>query len=54
LNRGSKSLPAVAHLDFGDFDTREGHFTIHRSLLEELPVRWHQLSRIASFASSSP
>jgi DNA phosphorothioation-associated putative methyltransferase len=29
---------AVAQLDFGYFDTREGHFTIHRDLLDELPV----------------
>ena len=29
---------AVAQLDFGHFDTREGHFTIHRSLLDELPA----------------
>jgi DNA phosphorothioation-associated putative methyltransferase len=29
---------AVAQLDFGFLDTKEGHFTIHRSLLDELPV----------------
>jgi DNA phosphorothioation-associated putative methyltransferase len=29
---------AVAQLDFGYLDDREGHFTIHRSLLDELPV----------------
>lgn len=29
---------AVAQLDFGHLDDREGHFTIHRSLLDELPV----------------
>jgi DNA phosphorothioation-associated putative methyltransferase len=29
---------AVAQLDFGYLDPREGHFTIHRSLLDELPV----------------
>jgi DNA phosphorothioation-associated putative methyltransferase len=29
---------AVGQLDFGYFDTREGHFTIHRDLLDELPV----------------
>jgi DNA phosphorothioation-associated putative methyltransferase len=29
---------AVAQLDFGFLDPREGHFTIHRSLLDELPA----------------
>ncbi len=29
---------AVAQLGFGHLDEREGHFTIHRSLLDELPV----------------
>ena len=29
---------AVAQLGFGHLDDREGHFTIHRSLLDELPV----------------
>lgn len=29
---------AVAKLDFGHLDANEGHFTIHRSLLDELPV----------------
>jgi DNA phosphorothioation-associated putative methyltransferase len=29
---------AAAQLDFGFLDPREGHFTIHRSLLDELPV----------------
>ena len=29
---------AVAQLDFGFLDPREGHFTVHRSLLDELPV----------------
>jgi len=29
---------AVAQLGFGFLDDREGHFTIHRSLLDELPV----------------
>ncbi len=29
---------AVAQLDFGHLDPNEGHFTIHRSLLDELPV----------------
>jgi DNA phosphorothioation-associated putative methyltransferase len=29
---------AAAQLDFGYLDPREGHFTIHRSLLDELPV----------------
>lgn len=29
---------AVAQLDFGFLDHKEGHFTIHRSLLEELPA----------------
>ncbi len=29
---------AAAQLDFGFLDPREGHFTVHRSLLDELPV----------------
>jgi DNA phosphorothioation-associated putative methyltransferase len=29
---------AVAQLDFGFLDHKEGHFTFHRSLLDELPV----------------
>ena len=29
---------AVAQLDFGHLDETEGHFTIHRSLLDELPA----------------
>jgi DNA phosphorothioation-associated putative methyltransferase len=29
---------AVAQLDFGFLDPKEGHFTFHRSLLDELPV----------------
>lgn len=29
---------AVGALDFGHFDIREGHFTIHRDLLDDLPV----------------
>lgn len=29
---------AAAQLDFGYLDPKEGHFTIHRSLLDELPV----------------
>jgi DNA phosphorothioation-associated putative methyltransferase len=29
---------AATQLDFGFLDPREGHFTIHRSLLDELPV----------------
>lgn len=29
---------AVGQLDFGHLDPKEGHFTIHRSLLDELPV----------------
>ena len=29
---------AAAQLDFGSLDPREGHFTFHRSLLDELPV----------------
>ena len=29
---------AVAQLGFGHLDPKEGHFTIHRSLLDELPV----------------
>jgi DNA phosphorothioation-associated putative methyltransferase len=29
---------AVAQLGFGHLDDREGHFTIHRSLLDELPL----------------
>ena len=29
---------AAAQLDFGYLDPREGHFTVHRSLLDELPV----------------
>ncbi len=29
---------AVGQLDFGHLDPREGHFTIHRSLLDELPA----------------
>lgn len=29
---------AAAQLDFGHLDPKEGHFTIHRSLLDELPV----------------
>ncbi len=29
---------AAAQLDFGFLDPREGHYTIHRSLLDELPV----------------
>lgn len=29
---------AVAQLDFGYLDPKEGHFTIHRSLLDELPA----------------
>ena len=29
---------AVSQLDFGHLDPHEGHFTIHRSLLDELPV----------------
>jgi len=29
---------AVALLDFGHLDAREGHFTFHRNLLDELPV----------------
>lgn len=29
---------AAAQLDFGFLDPKEGHFTIHRSLLDELPV----------------
>lgn len=29
---------AVAELDFGWFDAREGHFTVHRSLLDRLPA----------------
>lgn len=29
---------AAAQLEFGHLDEREGHFTIHRSLLDELPV----------------
>jgi len=29
---------ATAQLDFGFLDPREGHFTVHRSLLGELPV----------------
>ena len=29
---------AVAQLDFGWLDAREGHYTVHRSLLDELPA----------------
>ena len=29
---------AVAQLDFGFLDPKEGHFTVHRSLLDELPA----------------
>jgi DNA phosphorothioation-associated putative methyltransferase len=29
---------AVGQLDFGHLDPREGHFTIHRSLLDEVPA----------------
>ena len=29
---------AAAQLDFGYLDPKEGHFTVHRSLLDELPV----------------
>lgn len=29
---------AIADLDFGWFDAREGHFTVHRSLLDRLPA----------------
>ncbi len=29
---------AAAQLDFGFLDPKEGHFTVHRSLLDELPV----------------
>jgi DNA phosphorothioation-associated putative methyltransferase len=29
---------AVAQLDFGFLDPREGHFTFHRNLLDELPI----------------
>ena len=29
---------AVTQLDFGHLDPKEGHFTIHRSLLDELPA----------------
>lgn len=29
---------AVGQLDFGHLDPREGHFTVHRSLLDELPA----------------
>ena len=29
---------AASQLDFGHLDPKEGHFTIHRSLLDELPV----------------
>ncbi len=29
---------AVAQLDFGHLDPKDGHFTIHRSLLDELPA----------------
>jgi DNA phosphorothioation-associated putative methyltransferase len=29
---------AAAQLDFGHLDPKEGHFTVHRSLLDELPV----------------
>lgn len=29
---------AIGQLDFGHLDPREGHFTIHRSLLDELPA----------------
>ena len=29
---------AAAHLDFGFLDPKEGHFTVHSSLLDELPV----------------
>jgi len=29
---------AVSQLDFGYLDSKEGHFTFHRSLLDELPV----------------
>jgi DNA phosphorothioation-associated putative methyltransferase len=29
---------AVSQLDYGYLDPKEGHFTIHRSLLDELPV----------------
>jgi DNA phosphorothioation-associated putative methyltransferase len=29
---------AVGQLDFGHIDPKEGHFTIHRSLLDELPA----------------
>jgi DNA phosphorothioation-associated putative methyltransferase len=29
---------AVSQLDYGHLDSKEGHFTIHRSLLDELPV----------------
>jgi DNA phosphorothioation-associated putative methyltransferase len=29
---------AAAQLDFGFLDPREGHFTVHRTLLDELPV----------------
>jgi DNA phosphorothioation-associated putative methyltransferase len=45
---------AAAQLDFGFLDPREGHFTIHRSLLDELPVILRVYVECAAYLYGNP
>jgi len=45
---------AAAQLDFGYLDPKEGHFTIHRSLLDELPVILRVYVECAAYLYGNP
>jgi DNA phosphorothioation-associated putative methyltransferase len=45
---------AAAQLEFGYLDPREGHFTIHRSLLDELPVILRVYVECAAYLYGNP